>query len=158
MATIPDQREGSHASSRKRSPRRTLRATFTAQGSSTALSVLLTPALPNCTSPSQAATLLAHLIDETKALNRRKRSLSSFPVSNLKWTPATTAPYGSLRPFRPEQILNSYAVSYRPPFAFSAFSYPLPQQLPLRVTCRASMIRSFWRRIGLTTFPILPTR
>jgi hypothetical protein len=31
--------------------------------------------------------------------------------------------------------LNPYASYYHPPFAFSTFSYPLVQQLPLQVTC-----------------------
>jgi hypothetical protein len=54
---------------------------------------------------------------------------------NLKREPATTAPRGSLHPFRSRQILNPYASYYRSPFAFSAFSYPLAQQLPSRVAC-----------------------
>lgn len=33
--------------------------------------------------------------------------------------------------------MNPYAGDYCPPFAFSAFSYPLAQQLPLRVTCHS---------------------
>ena len=56
---------------------------------------------------------------------------------NLEREPATTAPHGSGRPFRPGQSLNPYACYYRTPFAFSAFSYPLAQQLPLRVTCHS---------------------
>jgi hypothetical protein len=56
---------------------------------------------------------------------------------NLKRGPATTAPRGSLHPFRPGQISNPYAGYYRPPFAYSAFSYPLVQQIPSRVTCLA---------------------
>ena len=63
------------------------------------------------------------------------RPLSSCPSSNLKCWPATTAPHGSLHPFRSGQILNPYASYYRPPFALSAFSYPLVQQIPLQVTC-----------------------
>ena len=64
-----------------------------------------------------------------------QRSLTSCPPMNLKYGPATTAPHGSLHSFESGQILNPYATYYRPPFAFSAFSYPLAQQLPLQVTC-----------------------
>ena len=56
---------------------------------------------------------------------------------NLKHGPATTAPRGSLHPFRSGQISNLYASYYRPPFACSAFSYPLAQQLTSRVTCHS---------------------
>jgi hypothetical protein len=44
------------------------------------------------------------------------------------------------------------------PFAFSAFSYPRPQQRPSRVTCRRLNALSQWREIGLTTFLLLPTQ
>jgi hypothetical protein len=53
--------------------------------------------------------------------------------------PATTAPHGSLHPFGLGQILSPYATRYRLPVACSAFSYLLPQQIPLRVTCLVSM-------------------
>jgi hypothetical protein len=52
---------------------------FPAHGSRTALSALLTPGLPNCTSPSQAVTSLVHLIAETRALNRRKTVSFKLP-------------------------------------------------------------------------------
>lgn len=52
---------------------------FPAHGSRTALSVLLTPTLPNCTSPSQAVTSLVHLIAETRAPNRRKTASFKLP-------------------------------------------------------------------------------
>lgn len=45
-----------------------------------------------------------------------------------------------------------------PPFAFSTFSYPLPQQRPSRVACLDCDEPKSRRRIGLTTFPSLPTR
>ena len=71
---------------------------------------------------------------------------------NLKRGLATTAPHGSLHPFRSGQILNPYASHYSPPFAFSAFSYPLPQQLALRRTCHDFNSPRSWRRVGLTVF------
>ena len=70
---------GSRVSSQKRSPRRTVRASFPAYSSSTALSAVLTPVLSYCTSPSQAATSLVHLIVETRALNRRKTASFKLP-------------------------------------------------------------------------------
>ena len=109
---------------------------FPAHGSRTALSVLLTPVLPNCTSPSQAVTSLVHLIAETRAPNRRKTASFKLPFVEPKMntcdncTTRKSAPF----PFRPGQISNPYAAHYRPPFAFSAFSCPLPRQLPMRVT------------------------
>ena len=68
----------------------------------------------------------------------------------------TTTPRGSLHPFRSGQISNPYPGRYSPAFAFSTIPYPLPQQLPLRVTCHLFSLR--WRRIGLTTFPSIPKR
>jgi hypothetical protein len=79
-----------------------------------------------------------------------------LPSVNLKHGPATTAPRGSLHPFRSEQSLNPYTDYYRPSFAFSAFSYPLLQQLASRLACHRSSAPNLWRRIGLTTFPFLP--
>lgn len=61
----------------------------------------------------------------------------------------TAAPRGSLHPFGSGQILNPYTTHYRPSFACSAFSYPLLQQFPSRVTCHRYAI---WQRIGLTVF------
>ena len=52
--------------------------------------------------------------------------------------------------------MNPYTDYYRPSFAFSAFSYPLPHQLASRLTCHRFNAPSPWRRIGLTTFPFLP--
>lgn len=54
--------------------------------------------------------------------------------------------------------MNPYPGHYSPAFAFSAFSYPLPQQLALQRTCPEFDTPNSWRRIGLTTFPFLPTR
>ena len=76
---------------------------------------------------------------------------------NLKRGPATAAPRGSLHLFRSGQILNPYTTRYRSPFACSAFSYPLPQQFPSRVTCHRFSILKLWRRIGLTVFRIKDT-
>jgi hypothetical protein len=72
---------------------------------------------------------------------------------NLEHGPATTAPRGSLHPFRLGQILNPYAARYRPPFAFSAFSYPLAQRLPLRVACH-SQNAGVGGQLGLTVFRV----
>ena len=53
--------------------------------------------------------------------------------------------------------MNPYATRYRPPFACSAFSYPLVQQFPLRVTCRGPDELRRWQTIGLTVFRVKDT-
>lgn len=98
------------------------------------------------------------LTDEVRALNCTRQLLPSFPTSNLKYWSATDAPRGSLHPFRSGQILNPYAIDYGPPFAYSAIPYPLLQQPPSRLACLDSDVLESRRRIGLTTFPSLPTR
>jgi len=98
---------------------------------------------------------LVLLTNEIRALSC-KQPLPSFPESDLRHGSATDAPRGGLHPFRSGQILNPYAVDYRPPFAFSAIPYPLPQQLALRLACLASLPKPR-QGIGLTTFLELPT-
>jgi hypothetical protein len=77
------------------------------------------------------AISLVHPIAETRALNCTiLQSLPSFPTSNLKYGPATAAPGGSQRLFGLGQSSNPYPFHYRAAFAFSAFSYPLPNSFP----------------------------
>jgi len=78
-----------------------------------------------------------------------RQPLSSFPVSNFRYWPATATPRGSLHPFGSGQRLNPYASHYRMPFAFSAFSYPLHQQLSLRIACHLAMFREVGGESGL---------
>jgi hypothetical protein len=54
-----------------------------------------------------------------------------------------------LHPFGSGQSLNPYANHYSPPFAFSAFSYPLHQQRPLRFACRLAIFREVGGESGL---------
>jgi hypothetical protein len=66
------------------------------------------------------------------------KDLGAFPESGIQTGRrrfATAAPHGSLRPFELGQSSNPYPLHYRAAFAFSAFSYPLPQQLPSQVAC-----------------------
>lgn len=150
---------GSRVPSQKRGPRRTVRASFPAYSSSTALSAILTPGLLLQREPFANVTLLIRLIAQAKGAEPKSdRLLTSFPSLNLKCWLATTAPRGSLHPFRSGQISNPYTTHYRSSFAFSAFSCPLPQQLPSRVTCRRLATLKQRREIGVTTFPILPAR
>jgi hypothetical protein len=149
---------GSRVPFQKRGPRRTVRASFPAYSSSTALSAVLTPVLPLQRKPFANVTSLIHLIAESEGAEPQAcRSLSSCPALNLKCRPTTTAPRGSLHPFGSGQILNPYATRYRPPFACSIFSYPLVQQFPLRVTCRGLDELRRWQTIGLTVFRVKDT-
>lgn len=66
---------------------------------------------------------------------------SKLPCVELRYGPATAAPRGSLHPFGSGQSSNPYASHYSMPFAFSAFSYPLHQQLSLRIACHLAMFR-----------------
>lgn len=94
----------------------------------------------------------------SKALNCLATVSSKLPCKQaLDTGPRQLLPRGSLRPFEPGQSSNPYPDHYSPAFAFSAFSYPLPQQLSLQVTCRGFDTLKSRRGIGLTTFPVLPT-
>ena len=62
--------KGSHVPSRKRGPRRTVRASFPAYSSSTALSAILTPVLPLQRKPFANVTSLIRLMLRRRALNR----------------------------------------------------------------------------------------
>jgi hypothetical protein len=119
---------GSRVPSQKHGPRRTVRASFPAYSSSTALSAILTPVLPLQHKPFANVTSLIRLIAQAKGAEPKSdRSLTSCPSLNLKCWLATTAPRGSLHPFRSGQISNPYTTHYGSSFAFSAFSCPLPQ-------------------------------
>jgi len=64
---------GSPTASRQRGPRRTVRASFPAYSSSTALSAVLTPVLPLQSKPFANVTSLIHLIAEAKGAESYNR-------------------------------------------------------------------------------------
>ncbi|RKT10477.1 hypothetical protein B0G69_7885 [Paraburkholderia sp. RAU2J] len=76
-----------------------------------------------------------------RALNQLAPATLKLPFRDLRCASATAARHGSQHPFRSGQILNPCPGGYSPAFAFSAFSYPLPQQLASRLTCHGPDFR-----------------
>ena len=71
--------------------------------------------------------------------NSRKRRLYQLEVGTLS-----------------RQGTSPYAAYYTQPFAFSNIPYPLTHQVALRLPCQHTY--AYWRTVGLTTFPDLPTK
>jgi len=141
---------GKRAASLLLPPQRTAQATFTADGSGT--TKVSAYRYRSC-QPAQALRKRhivgpSHYRDEGAELQQGSLFQASLH-SDLKYWPATATPRGSLHPFGAGQSSNPYASHYSLPFAFSAFSCPLHQQLPLRVTCHLAMSREVGGESGL---------
>jgi hypothetical protein len=135
---------------------------FPAHGSRTALSVLLTPVLPNCTSPSQAVTSLVHLIAETRAPNRRKTASFKLPFVEPQMNTCDNCITRKSAPFQARANLELLCGPLQATIRFFRVLMPAPSTASLashlRVTChRGPNNRAQWREVGFSTFPSLPT-
>ena len=150
--------KGSHASSRKRGPRRTVHASFPRTRLEHSIKRRTDAGLAVLRKPFANGTLLIHLIAETRALNRglpislklprvesqmracdncTTRKSASFQI-RAKLEPLCNPLQAALRFFRVLMPASS--------------SVSLAGRLPRFITAKP------WRRIGFTTFPFLPTR
>lgn len=78
--------------------------------------------------------LMLSSIDTHRGRNLSQGTVASLvDVLNSDSRLATVVPSGSLRAFTLGQILNTYAIRYKRPFAFSAFPYPRSHQVALRL-------------------------
>jgi len=135
---------------------------FPAHGSRTELSVLLTPVLPNCTSPSQAVTSLVHLIAETRAPNRRKTASFKLPFVEPQMNTCDNCTTRKSAPFQARANLEPLCGPLQATIRFFRVLVPAPStaslasHLPPRPKQQGTVARSRVFHVPILTDPYAP--